>query len=111
MSILHLITAAANDYSYEAVFKRLVRAMGNKGDILIGLSTSVNSRNALNALNQARMLGMTTVGFTGVDGGEMKYHCDILFDIPSKNIPRIQECHMIIGHSICELVEQGLFPK
>lgn len=105
------LTAVANDYSYNEVYSRLVKAMGNKGDVLIGLSTSGNSQNVVNALKQARESGMITVGFTGLGGGEMKKWSDITFEIPSKNTPRIQECHMLIGHSICELVEQGLFPK
>jgi len=105
------LTAVANDYSFEEVYERLVKAMGNKGDILIGLSTSGNSRNVINAMNQARILGMVTAGFTGIGGGEMKDYCDILFDVPSNDTPRIQECHISIGHSICELVERGIFPK
>ncbi|MCK5464889.1 MAG: D-sedoheptulose 7-phosphate isomerase, partial [Bacteroidales bacterium] len=105
------LTAVANDYSFEEVYARLVKAMGNKGDILIGLSTSGNSKNVINAMNQARILGMVTAGFTGIGGGEMKDYCDILLDVPSNDTPRIQECHISIGHSICELVERGIFPK
>ena len=105
------LTAVANDYSYEEVYSRLLKAFGSEGDVLIGLSTSGNSKNVVNALKQANEMGITTIGFTGNGGGEMKNHCSILFDIPSKNTPRIQECHMLIGHSICELVEQDLFPK
>jgi D-sedoheptulose 7-phosphate isomerase len=105
------LTAVANDYSYNEVYARLIKAVGLRGDVLIGLSTSGNSRNVVNAFIQARELGVFTVGFTGKGGGEMKDHCDVLIEIPSENTPRIQECHMIIGHSICELVEQSLFPK
>ncbi len=105
------LTAVANDYSFEEVYARLVKAMGNKGDILIGLSTSGNSKNVINAMNQARILGIVTAGFTGIGGGEMKDYCDILLDVPSNDTPRIQECHISIGHSICELVERGIFPK
>ncbi len=105
------LTAVANDYSYGEIYSRLVKAMGNKGDMLIGLSTSGNSANVVNALRQARELNMITVGFTGLGGGEMVDYCDFIFEIPSKNTPRIQECHMLLGHTICELVEQGLFPK
>lgn len=105
------LTAVANDYSYEEVYARLVKAMGNKGDILVGLSTSGNSKNVVNALKQARELGMLTVGFTGLGGGQMKDLCDFVFEIPSTDTPRIQECHMLIGHSVCEMVEQGLFPR
>ena len=105
------LTAVANDYSYDEIYSRLVKAMGREGDVLIGLSTSGNSQNVVNALRQAKELGMTTVGFTGEGGGKMRDCCDIIFEIPSKNTPRIQECHMLIGHSICEFVEQHLFPK
>jgi len=105
------ITAVANDYSYDVVYSRLIRAMGQKGDVLIGLSTSGNSGNVVNALIQAREQGMITVGFTGETGGKMKEHCDYLINIPSTDTPRIQECHMLLGHTLCELVESTLFPK
>lgn len=105
------LTAVANDYSYEAIYARLVKAMGRSGDVLIALSTSGNSKNAINALIQAKEIGMLTVGFTGGGGGNMKDHCDVLIDVPSKDTPRIQECHMLIGHSICEIVEQEMFPN
>lgn len=104
-------TAVANDYSYDVIYERLVNAMGRKGDVLIGLSTSGNSPNVVNALKAANERGMITVGFTGESGGRMKEHCRYLVNIPSKDTPRIQECHMIFGHSICELVEMNLFPK
>lgn len=105
------MTAVANDYSYNEVYARLIKAMGTEGDILIGLSTSGNSQNVVNALVQAKEQGMTTISFTGIGGGKMKEVSDYTIEIPSKNTPRIQECHMIMGHSICELVEQGLFPQ
>lgn len=105
------MTAVANDYSFNTVYERLIKAMGRKGDVLIALSTSGNSQNVINALIQANKADMLTVGFTGESGGKMKEHCDILINIPSTNTPRIQECHMLIGHTICEIVEQGLFPK
>lgn len=105
------LTAVANDYSYDMIYERLVKAMGRKGDVLIALSTSGNSSNAINALIQAKKSGMLTVGFTGEGGGKMKDHCDVLIEVPSKDTPRIQECHMLIGHSICEIVEQGMFPQ
>ncbi len=105
------LTAVANDYSYEEVYARLIKAVGNRGDILIGLSTSGNSKNVVNALIQAKAQGVITVGFTGQGGGKMKEHCDVLVEIPSKDTPRIQECHMLIGHAVCEIVEQKLFPK
>jgi len=105
------LTAVANDYSYEQVYARLTQAMGKKGDILIGLSTSGNSANVVNALTKAKEIGMITVGFTGEGGGKMKPHCDFLIDIPSKDTPRIQECHMLLGHTLCEMVELKMFPK
>jgi D-sedoheptulose 7-phosphate isomerase len=105
------ITAVANDYSYDEIYARLVRAMGRKGDVLIGLSTSGNSANVIKALNTANEIGMITIAFTGETGGKMKDACKYLVNIPSKDTPRIQECHMLIGHTICELVEAALFPK
>lgn len=105
------ITAVANDYSYDVVYSRLISAMGKRGDVLIGLSTSGNSANVINALKKGRELGMLTVGFTGETGGKMKEHCELLINIPSTDTPRIQECHMLLGHTVCEMVEASLFPK
>jgi D-sedoheptulose 7-phosphate isomerase len=105
------ITAVANDYSYGEIYSRLTKGMGRKGDILIGLSTSGNSENVVNALKTANEIGMITIGFTGDGGGKMKEHCKYLIAIPSKDTPRIQECHMLFGHTICEVVETSLFPK
>lgn len=104
-------TAVANDYSYDEIYARLTKAMGRKGDVLIGLSTSGNSGNVVKALEVANQLEMITVGFTGETGGKMAGLCKYLVNIPSKDTPRIQECHMVIGHTICELVELNLFPK
>lgn len=104
-------TAVANDYSYDVIYSRLVKAMGRKGDVLIGLSTSGNSANVVKALEVANDIGMMTVGFTGETGGKMKDVCKHLINIPSKDTPRIQECHMLFGHTLCELVEIKLFPK
>lgn len=104
-------TAVANDYSYDVIYSRLVKAMGRKGDVLIGLSTSGNSTNVIKALEVANEIGMVTVAFTGETGGKMKDAAKYLVNIPSKDTPRIQECHMILGHTICELVEMQLFPK
>lgn len=104
-------TAVANDYSYDVIYSRLVEAMGQKGDVLIGLSTSGNSKNVVNAIERANQQGLITVGFTGQSGGELGYICKYLINIPSMDTPRIQECHMLLGHTICELVESGLFPK
>lgn len=105
------ITAVANDYSYDVVYSRLIAAMGKRGDVLIGLSTSGNSANVIKALEKGRELGMVTVGFTGETGGKMKEHCELLINIPSTDTPRIQECHMLLGHTVCEMVEASLFPK
>lgn len=104
-------TAVANDYSYDVIYSRLTQAMGRKGDVLIGLSTSGNSTNVIKALEIANQIGMVTVAFTGETGGKMKDTAKYLINIPSKDTPRIQECHMILGHTICELVEIALFPK
>jgi D-sedoheptulose 7-phosphate isomerase len=104
-------TAVANDYSYDVIYSRLVQAMGVKGDVLFGLSTSGNSKNVIRAIEKANTMGITTVGFTGQTGGEMKYICKHLINIPSTDTPRIQECHMLLGHTICEMVEMGMFPK
>jgi len=105
------ITAVANDYSYDIIYSRLVEAMGKKGDVLFGLSTSGNSTNVIKALEKANAMGMITIGFTGETGGKMKGLCKYLVNIPSKDTPRIQECHMLLGHTICEMVEMALFPK
>ncbi len=105
------ITAVANDYSYDEIFARLVRAMLQPHDILIGLSTSGHSKNVVNALIEAKKINAYTVGFTGESGGTMKDHVDLLINVPSKDTPRIQESHMMIGHTICQLVEETLFPK
>ncbi|MCE2773648.1 MAG: D-sedoheptulose 7-phosphate isomerase [Bacteroidetes bacterium] len=105
------ITAVANDYAYDLIYSRLISGIGKKGDVLIGLSTSGNSGNVVNALIKAKEMGITTVGFTGEGGGKMKEHCDLLFAIPSRDTPRIQECHMLLGHTVCEIVETTLFPK
>lgn len=105
------LTAVANDYSYNEVYARLIKAMGRKGDILIGLSTSGNSGNILSALAQAKQQKMLTFGLTGESGGQMKELCDLTICIPSEVTPRIQESHILIGHIICEMVEAALFPK
>ena len=103
------ITAVANDYGYDHVFSRLVRAKGNRGDILVGLSTSGNSQNIVNALKQAKEQGLITIGMTGAGKGKVGEYCDYLIAVPSQDTPRIQEAHILIGHIICELVEKALF--
>ena len=105
------LTAVANDYSYDVVYARLIKGLGTKGDFLVGLSTSGNSGNIIKAFEVAREKGITTVGFTGDTGGKMKELSDYLLNVPSKNTPRIQESHILLGHIICELVEEKYFAK
>ncbi|MDX9940834.1 MAG: D-sedoheptulose 7-phosphate isomerase [Bacteroidales bacterium] len=105
------LTAVANDYSFDRIYERMVQALGKEGDMLLAFSTSGNSPNIVKALEAARKLGMTTVGFTGREGGEMNGLCDILFKIPSADTPRIQEIHILLGHIICENVEGILFKE
>ena len=104
------MTAVANDYGYEATYARMVEAAGKKGDILVGMSTSGNSPNVVKALQKAKELGMITVGFTGKNGGKIRDICDIMICAPSDDTPRIQEAHILVGHIICQLIEQELFP-
>lgn len=103
------LTAVANDYSYDQVYERAVKAHGRAGDVLIGLSTSGNSKNVLLAQQEAQRRGMKVVSFTGESGGKMKDCCHYLFNVPSNDTPRIQECHILVGHIICQLVEEKLF--
>lgn len=103
------LTAVANDYGYDQVYARLINGIGQKGDILVGLSTSGNSANITQAFEVARQKGMITIGFTGQTGGQMKAWSDHLINIPSTDTPRIQESHIMIGHIICQLVEEKYF--
>lgn len=103
------LTAVANDYSYEVIYSRLVRGIGNKGDVLVGLSTSGNSKNIVNAFIAAREKEMHTMAFTGKSGGKLREFCDFLLNVPSDDTPRIQEAHITVGHVICELVEEFYF--
>jgi len=104
------ITAVANDYGYDYVYSRMIKAAGKKGDVLIGISTSGNSPNVVNALIEAKKQGMITVGFTGASGGKIAEIVDICIKVPSKNTARIQEVHLLVGHVICEEIESTLFP-
>lgn len=104
-----VITAITNDYDYESVFAKQVRALGEEGDILIGISTSGNSANVVNAFEQARELGIKTVGFTGRNGGKMKQCSDYLLNVTSDKTPRIQEMHILLIHTICGLIERELY--
>ena len=103
------VTAVANDYGFDNIYSRMVEAAGRNGDIFIGISTSGNSPNVVNAIDKANKIGMTTIGFTGKDGGKMKDMCDIMIQIPSTDTPRIQESHILVGHIICQLIEEKLF--
>jgi D-sedoheptulose 7-phosphate isomerase len=102
------LTAIGNDYGYDEVFAREVSAHGRPGDVLLGLSTSGNSRNVLRAIEAARQKEMVVVGMTGESGGKMRDLCDVCLRVPSTSTPRIQECHILIGHTICELIERIL---
>ncbi len=103
------MTAVANDYSYDVIYSRLIQGIGVKGDVLIGLSTSGNSKNIVAAFETAKQKGMVTMGFTGDGGGNMKAISDYLLNVPSTDTPRIQESHIMLGHIICELVEEKYF--
>ncbi|MEI6173332.1 MAG: D-sedoheptulose 7-phosphate isomerase [Bacteroidota bacterium] len=105
------LTAVANDYSYDEVYARLLRGMGKEGDVLIGISTSGNSKNIIRAFETARDLRITTVALTGETGGFLAGLSDFMINIPSKDTARIQESHIMVGHIICEQIESTLFPK
>ena len=103
------MTAVSNDFSFDEVYARLIQGIGKKGDVLIGMSTSGNSNNVIKALEEAKKKSIITIGFTGKAKGNMKPYCDYLINIPSDDTPRIQECQLMLGHAICELVEKELF--
>jgi D-sedoheptulose 7-phosphate isomerase len=103
------ITAVANDYSYDEIYSRYINGMGHAGDILVGLSTSGNSKNIINAFIAAKGKNMETIALTGKSGGLLKEHALYLINIPSSDTPRIQEAHILVGHIICEIVEKELF--
>ncbi len=105
------LTAVANDYGYEESFARMVRAAGRSGDVLVAMSTSGNSPNILKAAEAARSLGMQVVAFTGRSGGKLAAKADLLLAVPSEDTPRIQECHILLGHIWCEMLEELLFPS
>ena len=105
------LTAVANDYSYDVIYSRLIKGIGNKGDVLVGLSTSGNSANIYNAFEVAKEKGMVTIAFTGLTGGTMKGLSDYLINVPSTDTPRIQESHIMVGHIICQLVEEKIYPR
>lgn len=105
------MTAVANDYGYDVVYSRMIKGMGKPGDVLVGLSTSGNSVNIINAMVEAKKIGMINVVFSGEGGGKLRTICDYLINVPSNDTPRIQESHIMVGHIICELVESELFKK
>ncbi len=101
------LTAVANDYSYADIYARLVEAMGRPGDVLVALSTSGNSSNILKAIEKAKEIGMHVIGMTGAKGGKMKGVVDVCLQMPTDDTPRIQEGHILVGHIICELIENA----
>lgn len=103
------LTAIGNDYAFENIFSRQVESVGQPGDVLIGISTSGKSPNILKAFDVARTKQITTIGFTGMDAPLMQERCDVVLNIPSKETPKIQECHITLGHIICALIEDTLF--
>ncbi len=106
-----IITSVGNDSSFEDIFSRQIEALGKKGDVALGLSTSGRSRNIVKGLSRAKSLGLKTISFTGRDGGEIKKMADCNINVPSTSTPRIQEVHITIGHIICELIEDKFSKK
>ena len=104
-----IITAIGNDYGYDKLFSRQIQAQGSAGDVFIGISTSGNSANLVEALRMCGQKGIKTIGLTGFTGGEMDSMCDLCIKVPSGETPRIQESHILIGHVICCIVEEKLF--
>lgn len=105
-----MLTAIGNDYGYERVFTRQIEANSKPGDVFIGITTSGNSVNIIHAMNRAKALGLVTAAFAG-SGGEIQQLVDHLINIPSDHTPRIQECHILVGHIICGIVEDSLFTR
>lgn len=106
-----ILTAIGNDYGYEKLFARQVQALGQKGDVFIGYSTSGKSPNVLLAFEEARAKGLICIGLTGNRGGPMRELCDYLLEVPSSDTPKIQEGHLVLGHILCGLVESAIFKK
>ena len=99
------LTSIGNDYGYNHVFDRQVEALANKGDVAIGISTGGSSSNVISALRLAKEMGCKTIGFSGRDGGEMNALCDVNLVVPAEDTPRIQEMHIVIGHTVCHLID------
>lgn len=104
-----ILTAIGNDYGYEKLFERQIQALGNAGDIFIAYTTSGSSKNILTALVEARRKGLVCVGVTGSGRGPVVELCDYVFAVPSISTPKIQEGHLVIGHTLCGLIEEKLF--
>jgi D-sedoheptulose 7-phosphate isomerase len=104
------LTAVGNDYGFDQIFIRQIQALGRPGDVAVGITTSGNSPNVVLALKEARARGLKTIGLAGKDGGALRSAVDIPIIVPSPITARIQECHITIGHLICELMEEDLFP-
>ncbi|HEU5047840.1 MAG TPA: D-sedoheptulose 7-phosphate isomerase [Rickettsiales bacterium] len=105
------LTAIGNDYGFDRVFARQLEAIGQEGDVFIAISTSGNSGNVLAAIESARAKGIKVIGMTGQGGGKMEALCDIILKMPSSRTPNIQECHIMFGHIICQIIEDGMFGK
>ena len=105
------LTAVANDYGYDLIYSRMIDGACHPGDVLVGISTSGNSKNICNAFRKAKELGVITIAMTGASGGDMKEMADYLLNVPSIDTPRIQESHIMLGHIICEIVEERMFPR
>jgi len=103
-----ILTAIGNDYGFDQIFERQVEALGKEGDILVGISTSGNSENVIRAVKKAKEIGIYTIGLLGKSGGKLKDLVDLSLVVPSNNTPRIQECHVLIYHIVCEEVEKRL---
>ncbi|QTA38490.1 D-sedoheptulose 7-phosphate isomerase [Thermosipho ferrireducens] len=104
-----VLTAIGNDFGYEKVFVRQLQGISEKGDVIVGISTSGNSKNVIEAFKYAKNIGMNVIAFTGKNGGKMKDYADVLINVPSEDTPRIQESHITIGHIICGIVESAIF--
>ena len=104
-----ILTAIGNDYSFDKIFSKQIEGIGNRGDIAIGISTSGNSKNVIEAINVAKKKKLFTIAFTGRSGGKLKKIADICLQVPHDDTPRIQEIHIMIGHIICEIIEKELF--
>jgi len=102
------VTAIANDYGYEYVFSRQLQALGVSGDVAVAISTSGNSQSVVEGVNCARQMGLYTIGLTGASGGRLNGLVDTLIAVPSDETPRIQECHILVGHALCDVVEQAI---